>query len=267
MSQEARDAWTLLVRRLNEGPLTLLGVPGPNRVLLDRARRAGALEGAIDDASAPTARVVVPMTGATPSQRRSWERRGHELIDLTLPSVRRAHVTLGLLAAEGCRLVIAGHAGDAECRSIAGDRPGVALLEDADQAAALPFAPKTGMVMQTGISGRRATAIGEALRFRFRDSPVQALDTRSPALVACERALAAFGGWAELVLIVADPADASGRALYETARWLGLSAQRVGGPEALAGLDLSGLRRIGLSAGLYTTDEQIAAVEAVLAGP
>lgn len=80
MSQEARDATSLLERRLDAGPLMLLGAPGPHRALLDRARRHGALEGNAGDATAPTDRVVIPMDGISPEQRRAWKAGGYELI-------------------------------------------------------------------------------------------------------------------------------------------------------------------------------------------
>ena len=261
MSQETRDAWSLLLRRLSGGPLTLLDAPSPNRVLLDRARRAGALEGGLDDASAPTHRVVIPITGATPSQRKHWKEGGYELIDLTLPVIRRAHVTLDLLRAAGCRLVLVGHPGDPECQAIAGDSPGVAIVESVDEALDLPFAPKTGVVFQTSVSSQRARTIVEALRSRNRDSKVQVLDTLSPAALQREQALRVLARQTELVLIIADPADPSGLALYETARWLGRPARVIQSLDHLDPSELCGIRHIGLSAGEFTTDEEIDDVE------
>lgn len=255
MSQETRDAWNLLVRRLSEGPMTLMGAPGPNRVLLDRARRAGALEGALDDNSAPTRQLVIPMTGATPDQRLQWKERGHELIDLTLPAIRRAHVTLKLLRAEGCRLVLVGHPGDPECQAIAGGLRGVAVVESVDEASDLPFAPCSGVAFQTSISSQRARTIVEALRRRHRDSRVQVLDTLSPAGLQREQALRVLARDSDLLLIVADPNDASGRALYETARWLGRPARMVAGVDDLVPRDFEEFRRIGLSAGEFTPDD------------
>lgn len=265
MSQETRDAWALLGRRLATGPLTLLGAPGPNRVLLDRARRDGALEGGLDDARAPTRTVVIPLTGATPSQRRRWKAGGHELLDLTLPSIRRAHVTFSLMAAEGCRLVLAGFRGDPEAAAITGDLEQVAIVENADEAAALPFAPATALVCQTGISRQRVQAIAGALNSRHRDGRLQIFDTLSPAHLARERALVELGRWADLILIVADPADASGRALYESARWLGRPARILSSVRELEEHELSGARRVGLSAGEFTPADLVAAV-AVRAG-
>ncbi|MGB6223486.1 hypothetical protein [Haloferula sp.] len=266
MSQETRDAWNLLIRRLSEGPLTLLGAPGPNRVLLDRARRAGALEGSIDDHSAPTHRVVVPLTGTSLTQQKSWKERGYQLIDLTLPAIRRARVTLNQLRLERCRLVLVGHPGDPECLAIAGGIRGVAIVESVDEAADLPFAPHTGVVFQTSIASHRARTIVESLRSRHRDSKIQVLDTLAAAAIQREHALRNLARESDLVLIVADPEDASGRALYETARWLGRPAKIVHRTEDLEMIDLKGFRQIGLSAGEFTSDEEIDSIENGLLG-
>lgn len=266
MSQETRDAWNLLVRRLSEGPLTLLGAPGPNRVLLDRARRAGALEGSVDDRTAPTHRVAVPMTGVTSPQQKAWKERGHQIIDLTLPVIRRARVTLNQLHTERCRLVLVGHPGDPECLAIAGGLHGVAVVESADEAADLAFAPHTGVVFQTSISSQRARTIVEALRSRHRDSRVQVLDTLAAATLQREQALRNLARESDLVLIVADSEDASGRALYETARWLGRPAKIIHRFDQLESIELKGFRHIGLSAGEFTDDGAIDAIEARLLG-
>jgi 4-hydroxy-3-methylbut-2-enyl diphosphate reductase len=266
MSQETRDAWNQLVRRLSGGPMTLLGAPGQSRVLLDRARRAGALEGSLDDSSAPTRQVVIPLTGATPAQRKRWKDGGYELVDLTLPTIRRAHVTLNLLKAEGCRLVLVGHPGDPECLAIAGNSPQVAVVDSVDEANDLPFAPQSGVVFQTSISSQRARTITEALRNRHRDSRVQILDTLSTAGLQREQALRNIARDSDLLLIIADPADASGRALYETARWLGRPAKIIHRIDDLEATDLRDARRIGLSAGEFTTDEEVDQIEAFLIG-
>jgi 4-hydroxy-3-methylbut-2-enyl diphosphate reductase len=241
-----------------------MGAPGPNRVLLDRARRAGALEGGLEESSAPTRRIVIPLTGAALHQRNRWKSSGYELIDLTLPVIRRVHVTMNLLRTEGCRLILVGHPGDPECLAIAGSSPGVAVIESADEAIDLPFAPRTGIVFQTSISSQRARTIVEALRSRHRDSNVQVLDTLSLFGIQREQALRNLARESDLLLIVADPADASGRALYETARWLGRPAKIIHSLDDLEPGELQDFRSIGLSAGEFTTDEEIEEIESGL---
>ena len=257
MSQEARDAMGELDRRLGTGPLTLLGAPGPHRALLDRARRCGALEGHVEDQAAPTRRVVIPMSGIAPEWRRTWQAAGHELVDLTLASVKRLHAMKTLLRTVGGRIAGAGYRDDPECQALAGE--GVTVVEDADGAAGLPFAPRTGLLCQTTLGERRFATIELALRMRHPDSQVVAVDTRCPALVPREKALPDLARRCELIVVLADPADRSGQALYEAARCLGVAAMRAGDPDEA--VPVGNARRIGLTAGTHTPDEQLAAFE------
>lgn len=257
MSQEARDAVRTLEGRLSAGPLTLLGAPGPHRALLDRARRHGALEGHAEDEAAPTRRVVIPMDGIAPAWRRAWRASGHELVDLTLPAVKRLHAMKTLLAGEGRRIVVAGFRDDPECRALVGD--GVTVVDDADGAAGLPFAPRTGLLCQTGLGARRFATIELALRMRHPDADLVAMDTRCPALVRREKALAALAPRCDLIVVLADRADRSGQALYEAARCLGKPAILLGGPNGP--IDPGDARCIGLSAGVHTPLEELRAFE------
>jgi 4-hydroxy-3-methylbut-2-enyl diphosphate reductase len=253
MSQEARDATSLLERRLGAGPLMLLGAPGPHRALLDRARRHGALEGNPEDATSPTTRVVIPMDGISPGQRREWKAGGYELIDLTLPAVKRLHAMKALLRSEGRRIVVAGFRDDPECQALAGE--GVTIVEDVDGVARLPFAPRTALLSQTTLGHRRFTAIEAALRRRHPDSQVVAMDTRCPALLRREKALVPLARHCELIIVLAAAADRSGQALYEAARCLGVPALRIHDPAATPGF--GDARRIGLTAGLHTPMDEV----------
>ena len=253
MSQEARDATSLLERRQGDGPVTLLGAPGPHRALLDRARRHGALEGNAGDRSAPTDRVVIPMDGIAPDRRRAWKAGGYELVDLTLPAVKRLHAMMALLRAEGRRIVVAGFRDDPECQALVGE--GVTIVEDVDGAARLPFAPRTALLSQTTLGHRRFAAIEAALRRRHPDSQVIAMDTRCPSLLRREKALAPLARHCDLIVVLAAPADRSGQALYEAARCLGMPTLRISHSDETAGL--SDARQLGLTAGLHTPMEEV----------
>ncbi|GAA5479858.1 hypothetical protein [Haloferula helveola] len=266
MSQEARDAGLQVDRRLGSGPLTMLGAPGPHRALLDRARRHGALEGDLNDASAPTRRVMVPMTGASAEQRQGWRAKGHELVDLTLPSVRRLHAMKSLLASELRHLVLVGFRGDPECEALVGGNERVTVVENADEVVRLPFSPRFGLLCQTSVASRRFATVAAALRMRHPDSDVQALDTRSPAMIRREDAMADLTRRCDAVLVLADLADLSGTTLYEVARCHGKPAARIGSPDTAIPLDLTEYRRIGLTAGVHTPDAELEALEARLRG-
>jgi 4-hydroxy-3-methylbut-2-enyl diphosphate reductase len=263
---ELREALARLEARLGRGAVTVLGPLAPDAALCEAYRGRGVLEGSPGEFRAATRTVVVPPTGLPKLLRRRWKESGHELLDLTLPAVRRAQTSLHLLAMEQARPVVVGHRDDAECAAIAGEVAGSVVVEDADQAARLPFAPKFGVVCQTLLSRRRAAAVVEALRQRHPDSRVTFLDTTSPALSECERSVEALSRWAEGILIAGEAGEASVRALIEASRRLGLPARAVADAAALDFRDFAGAARIGIAAGFYGAETGFAALAARLTG-
>lgn len=261
---ELRAALARLEARLGRGAVTVLGPLAPDAALCEAFRRRGVLEGQPEEFRARTRSVVVPPTGLPRPLLRRWKESSHELLDLTLPAVRRAQTALHLLALEHARTVVIGHRDDAECAAIAGEVAGTAVVEDADQAALLPFAPKFGVVCQTLLSRRRAAAVVEALRQRHPDSRVVFLDTTSPALAERERSVEALSRWAEGILIAGEAGEASVRALIEASRRLGLPARPVADAAALDLRDFAGAARIGIAAGEYGAEAGFAAIVARL---
>jgi 4-hydroxy-3-methylbut-2-enyl diphosphate reductase len=251
---ETRAALAKADLRLKRGPVTLLGPLAPDAALCETYRRRGMLEGSPTEYRAPTQTVVVPLTGLPKACIRKWRDNGHDILDLTLPAVRRAQTALGLLALEHCRPVVIGHHDAPEALAISGETPGGKVCEDADQAAELPFAPKFGLVCQTTISKRQAHAVAEALRLRHPDSRIVFLDTTTPAMTERERSVDGLSRWADAIIVAGDPSDSSVRALIEAARRLGLAAHAVPNPGALELPHFGTFSRIGVTAGEFSPD-------------
>jgi 4-hydroxy-3-methylbut-2-enyl diphosphate reductase len=252
--EEIRKALTKTDILLKRGPLTLLGPLAPDAALCETYRRRGMLEGSPTEYRAPTKAVVVPFTGLPKACIRKWRENGHEVIDLTLPAIRRAQTSLSLLALEHCKPIVIGHREDPEAIAIAGECPASRIIEDADQAIEVPFAPKFGLVCQTSISKRRAEAVAEALRLRHPDSRMVFLDTTTPAMTERERSVDGLSRWAEAIIVAGERNDSSVRALIEAARRLGLAAEAVPNAGALELRDFARYRRIGISAGEFSPD-------------
>ena len=176
------------------------------------------------------------------------------MLDLSLPAIRRALSALGLLVLEHCKPVVIGGRGDAEAVAIAGEATGAAVLEDADQAAELPFAPKFGLVCQTTFSRRQANAVAEALKSRHPDSRIVFLDTTLPAMTERERSVDGLSRWAEAIIVAGEDEESSVRALIEAARRLGLAAYAVPDAGALDPRKFAALGRIGITAGEFSPD-------------
>jgi 4-hydroxy-3-methylbut-2-enyl diphosphate reductase len=261
---ETREALARLETRLKRGPVTVLGPLAPDVALCELFRRRGALEGDPLEFRSPTHTVVVPLCGLPRETRKRWKESGHELFDLTLPSVRRAQTSLNLLTLEHSKPLVAGFRDDAESAAIAGEAKGSTVVEDAEEASLLPFAPKFGIVCQTRISRRHASLIAEALRLRHPDSRMAFLDTTSLAMLERERSVEGLSRWAESIIVAGDAKEASVRALIETARRLGLPATAVADAGALDPREFSGIGRIGLTAGEFSPDAVIEAIAARL---
>jgi len=262
--EEVRQALAKLETRLRRGAVTLLGHLAPDAALCEVYRRKGVLEGTADEYRAPTHTVVVPLTGLPKACIRKWKEHGHEVLDLTLPSIRRAQTSLNLLALEHCNTVVIGDRGQAEALAIAGEVAGTPVVEDAEQAALLPFAPKFGIVCQTTISKRHAQAVAEAIRHRHPDSRLSFLDTTSPAMWERERSVEGLSRWAETIIVAGEGSESSVRALIETSRRLGLPAQAVADAGSLDLRLFAGVSRIGLTAGEFSPDAVVEGIAARL---
>lgn len=262
--QETRQALARLETRLKRGVVTILGQLAPDTALCEFFRRRGALEGSPEEFRAPTRTVVVPLTGLPKAILRRWKENGHELLDLTLPGVRRAQTSLSLLTLEHCKPVVIGSRDDAEAVSIAGEAAGAAVVGDGDEAALLPFAPKFGLVCQTTLSRRRANGVAEALRLRHPDSRMVFLDTTSPAMLERERSVEGLSRWAEAIIVAGEASESSVRALVEASRRLGLQAYPVADAGSFDPRGFAGIGQIGVTAGEFSPDGVAEAIVARL---
>lgn len=265
-SVEVREALEKLDQRLLRGPVTLLGPLAPDAALRGMYQGRGALEGDPAEFRAATRTVVVPLTGLPRLIRQDWKDSGHDILDLTLPSVKRAQSSLRLLSLEGCRPMVLGHQGDLESWAIAGEAEGAMVIDDADQAASLSFAPKFGLVCQTRFTRRRAVAITEALRQRHPDSTLDFLDTTTPAMLERERSVEAFSRRVGAVVVAGDAEESSVCAVIETARRLGLQAIAVGAADAPDLREIGGELPVALVSGDFCPDHRIHEIARKLAG-
>ena len=262
--QETRDALARLDSRLKRGAVTMLGPLAPDSALCELYRRKGVREGGAEEFRAPTYTVAVPLTGLPKAWIRKWRDHGHEVLDLTLPSVRRAQTSLNLLALEHCKPVVIGCRDQPESAAIAGEVAGAIVVEDAEQAGLLPFAPKFGLVCQTTISRRRAHAVAEAIRLRHPDSRMVFLDTTAPAMLERERSVEGLSRWAEMIIVAGEASESSVRALIDASRRLGLPAHAVPDAGSLDLREFAGVSRIGLTAGEFSPDVVVDGIEARL---
>jgi 4-hydroxy-3-methylbut-2-enyl diphosphate reductase len=124
-----------------------------------------------DETEAPPGSVIVLSAhGAAPSVYQRADSRGLTTIDATCPLVTKVHVQARRYAAEGCRVVLIGHAGHEEVVGTMGEAPeSIVLVESVEDAEALdiPAGTPAAYITQTTLSVDETAEIIDVLKHRF----------------------------------------------------------------------------------------------------
>lgn len=123
--------------------------------------------------------IVIPPFGAPLSYRKEWKLQNRTVLDLSTPEVRRAQSTLALLKLEGAELLVIGRKSDPEVQAHLIDHPRVRVIENAEDAVRIPFAPAFNLICQTSHCPHLARHLTSVIQGRHRDSKVSFLDTSS----------------------------------------------------------------------------------------
>jgi 4-hydroxy-3-methylbut-2-enyl diphosphate reductase len=264
-----RDAIALALDLAQRGPLTVLGDLVHNPDVLAQLDDAGAVR-AGPDAAVQTGAVLVTAHGTSDAARLQLRQRGLEVHDATCPLVKRAHLALARLVAEGRHPVIVGKADHVEVRGLVGDFPEHTVIEgERDLERLAPRlqrdpADRLGVVSQTTQPLERVLALLEALRARFPHADVRFIDTVCQPTKERQQALRDLAATTDAVVVVGGADSNNSRQLAELARRLGKPAYRVAGVGELRREWFAGCRVVGLTAGTSTPDRVIAEVRSWL---
>ena len=215
--------------------------------------------------------VLFSAHGVSPGVRVLAAARRLRVIDATCPFVARAHRQVRAFAARGVPTVIVGDAGHVEVVGLMGeydDAKGIKVIKDAADVAALPFPAEKplGVVCQTTLSSGVVQSVLSALRARYPQliEPLAAETcTATRDRQAAVRAFVQAGDpTATGVLVIGSATSSNTARLVEIARAAGAAAWRVDGVDDLAGIDFSGLARLGLTAGASTPEAVVVDVAA-----
>src|SRR5439155_24026670 len=124
-----------------------------------------------DETEAPGgSTLVLSAHGVAPTVYTRAAERGLTTIDATCPLVTKVHAQARRYAAEGCRIVLIGHAGHEEVVGTMGEAPEATVLvesvEDAESLV-LPADAPAAYITQTTLSVDETTEIIEVLKRRF----------------------------------------------------------------------------------------------------
>jgi 4-hydroxy-3-methylbut-2-enyl diphosphate reductase len=215
------------------------------------------------------ANVVFSAHGVPKSVPEDAKARNLIALDATCPLVSKVHREVERHAAKGRHLLLIGHAGHVEVIGTMGQVPDgtVTLIEDAAQARSVQPADRLNLAYatQTTLSVDDTAEIVEILRARFPAIEGPKREDICYATTNRQAAVRAIAAESDLVLVIGAPNSSNSLRLVEVALRAGAPrAQLIRRGAEVAGIDLSGVATLGLSAGASApemlVDETIAAL-------
>ncbi len=253
-----RDALRKTHDTATAGPATVLGELVHNPVVRRHLASLGIQEGNLDTiGQAPTQQVIITAHGAADRHRAAWQTAGFQVTDTTCPLVRKAHAALAQLAAAGCSPVVIGQASHVEVRGLTGDFPNALVIEAESDLNAVPYSPKFGVVSQTTQPVEKVRSLIAALQRRHPGAEVHFRDTVCQPTKDRQSALEKLCRENDLIIVVGGRNSNNTRQLVLAARRLGCQAQQVETATDLQLAWLTGVWRVGVTAGTSTLDETV----------
>ena len=209
--------------------------------------------------------VVIRSHGVTPQVLAAVEDRGFTVVDATCPHVSRAQHAAAELAGEGCRVIVVGEAGHPEVEGL------TAWAEEAGGKVDVVAAPEeipeglydpVGVVAQTTQRRENLEAVVAALRAAGLEPIVK--NTICSATRQRQEAAADLASAVDAMVVIGGRNSSNTTRLAEVRA---LTCPRTFHIESADELDpaaFAGCRRVGVTAGASTPENQIAAVEKFL---
>lgn len=231
------------------------------RIAADLSARGMRMVGSLADIPVG-ATVVFSAHGVSPAVRTEALRHGLCVVDATCPFVMRLHRQARLFAARGTPVVLIGHVGHAEVQGLSGEVEASGgtfqIVRSVTDVGKLPFPEDgpVGVLCQTTFDAEAAAEVLAALAARYPGL------VATPASEACSaardrqeavRAFVRSGG--DGVLVLGSATSSNTLRLMDVACEAGARlAARAAALDEIAGLDLGGISRLGVSAGASTPE-------------
>jgi 4-hydroxy-3-methylbut-2-enyl diphosphate reductase len=258
-----RDAIDLALRLTRQGPLTILGDLVHNPDVLSQMDAAGAAQARRPE-EVQTRALLLTAHGTADRVKHQLRAEGHQVHDATCPLVKRVHLALDKLVAEGRYPVVIGQADHVEVRGLVGDLAEYTVVlseSDLDRLEEPVRAnPRLAVVSQTTQPLALVLDLVEALRRRFPAADVRFVDTVCQPTKDRQDAMHRLVVECDAVVVVGGPDSNNSRKLTELARRLGRPAFQVASAAELRPEWFAGVRVVGVTAGTSTPDPAIASV-------
>ena len=226
-----------------------------NRFVVDGLRRRGAVFVDELDEVPDGATVIFSAHGVARSVHDEGNRRGLRVFDATCPLVTKVHLEVARYARENLDVVLVGHRGHPEVIGTLGQFEGpeeaIHVVErPADVAALRPRDPRRlAYVTQTTLSMDDTHAIVDALQARFPEIRGPKKADICYATQNRQDAVKQLTARCDLVLVVGSPNSSNSNRLREIAAARGVQAHLIGGPDELDPTWVTGMGRVGVTAG------------------
>jgi 4-hydroxy-3-methylbut-2-enyl diphosphate reductase len=206
-----------------------------------------------DETEAPPGSILVLSAhGVAPSVHERAAARRLTTIDATCPLVTKVHAQARRYAAEGCRVVLIGHAGHEEVVGTMGEAPdAIVLVQNVDDAEALelPANAPAAYITQTTLSVDETTEIIDVLKRRFphirrpqREDICYATSNRQWAVKELLDEI-------ELLLVIGSRNSSNSNRLVEVARATGIAAHLIDDETEIDEAWLESVETVGLTSG------------------
>jgi len=223
-----------------------------NRFVVEDLRAKGAVF--IEDLQVVPAgaTVVFSAHGVSRAVRDEAQALGVRVFDATCPLVTKVHLEVERLRAQGCEIVMIGHAGHPEVEGTMGQVDGgMHLVESIADVDRLQIADpqRLAYVTQTTLSVDDAAAIVAALTQRFPQIIAPKKGDICYATQNRQDAVKFIAPMVDLLIVVGSRTSSNSNRLRELAEKRGVTAHLVDGPDDIDPGWLVGVRRVGMTAG------------------
>ncbi len=251
-----RDAITLALDLTREGPVTILGDLVHNPDVVAELDAAGAVRARRPE-ELRTPVVLLTAHGTADHVKLRLRDDGYQVHDAACPLVKRVHLAVQKLVAEGRHPVIIGQRGHVEVNGLVGDLDAYSLVLREEDLADLEGRDRLGIVAQTTQPLERVLELVNAIRRRFPDADVRFIDTVCQPTKDRQSSLRQLAAECDVVVVVGGPDSNNSRKLTELARKLGRPAYQVAAAGELRPEWFAGMDTVGLTAGTSTPDRVI----------
>ena len=256
-----RDALRATHAAARSAPLTILGQLVHNPLVDRHLEAVGARRGNLDDlTSATTLDVAITAHGASDTHRKAWTESGHRVLDTTCPLVKKAHLALATLVAEGYHPVVIGQRQHVEVRGLVGDFPHATIILNAEDVPHIPSHPKLGIISQTTQPLDFALRLVDAIKRAHRQAEVRFVDTICHPTKQRQSAMEELLRKCDHIVVIGGRNSNNTRQLTEKALAHGLPVVQIERPDELNPAWFLKARTVGVTAGTSTLDETVHAV-------